>query len=73
MHQGHLPSTGSGSCSESSTLALESLHLHSSRTAFILPATSIGHTHTRNKQTNTTKKRALNKRKSTKECTKGQG
>ena len=29
--------------SESSTLAPETLHLHSSRTTFLLPATSIGH------------------------------
>ena len=44
MHQGHLPSTGSGSYSESSTLALETLNpqLLNCAPLFIL-ATSIGH------------------------------
>ena len=32
-------------CSDSSTLVLATLHLHSSRTAFLLLATSIGHTY----------------------------
>ena len=51
------------SYSEFSTLALETLYLHSSRTVFISTRNKHRHKHARNKQTSTTKKIALNRRK----------
>ena len=60
-------------CSESSTLALATLYLHSSRTAFLSTRNKHRHKHARNKQTSTTKKRALNRRKTLQERTKEEG
>ena len=57
--------------SESSTLVLATLHLHSSRTMFLSTRNKHWYKHTRNKQTSTTKKRALHKRKALKEQAKG--
>ena len=70
MHQGHLLSTGSGSCSESSALVLASLHLHSSRTAFLYSRQASAQTY--KQQTRTTKNKALNSTKALKDHTKGE-
>ena len=70
MHQGHLLSTGSESCSESSALVLASLHLHSSRTAFLYSRQASAQTY--KKQTSTTKNTAPNKKEALQERTEGE-